>query len=566
MAEEKKLTGYPSIDKPWLKYYSEEAINAPLPECTMYQYIWENNKDHLSDIALRYYGAKISYGQLFENIKKAANAFSSIGIRAGDIVTIMSMHTPETIYAIYGLNYIGAVANMVYMTLAEKEILYTVENTESKLLLMLDAALVKAEAIKNKLHIPVVMLGVADSMPPHIKLGYRLKVKPKKHNFLTWKSFLNRGKEEVPLSSDHEETAIIVYTSGTTGVPKGVMLSNAALNSHSCQELHANFGFVRGKTFMHILPPFVGFGISHIHLALNAGIDSFLWIDLNADAIANAFFRIKPVFFVGGPALIDSFLKHRPSNLSKLELFVGGGEALAESKEQEFNQFLKNCHSQAIYANGYGMTETSSTLCCNTTSLHKTGSIGLPMPRTNVKILDPEDGHELKYGEVGELCFSTPNMMSGYYRNDEDTIRIISVDESEIRWIHTGDIGTVDEDGFVYVKGRIKRIEITRGEDGMAYKLFPLHIEETVVAAENVEKCAVIICDDANRINVPIIFVSLKQHQNDRKSSEQALWNICQTHLPSHEQPVAIHILDDMPMTPSGKIDYRALEEMAKEI
>ncbi|MBO5640524.1 MAG: acyl--CoA ligase [Oscillospiraceae bacterium] len=559
------MTGYPSIDKPWLKYYSKEAINAPLPEMTMYQYIWENNKDHLSDIALRYYGTKITYGRLFDNIKRAASAFYSMGVRAGDIVTIMSMHTPETIYAIYGLNYIGAVANLVYMTLTEEEIADRLSKTKSKLFLILDVALDRVGQTINNLKIPIIVLSVSDSMPPIMKSLYQLKNRKKKHSYIAYSVFIHKDVSLAPLADNSISTAIIVYTSGTTGEPKGAMLSNDALNAHSCQELYANFGFARKKTFMHILPPFVGFGISHIHLALNAGIDSYLWIELDQDKIAKAFFKIKPNYFVGGPALIDAFLKHHRENLKNLELFVGGGEALADSKEQEFNNYLRQSNTHALYCNGYGMTETSSTLCCSTNTYHKHGSVGLPMPKTIVKIIDPEDGHELRYGEIGELCFQTPNIMSGYYNNSYETDRIMLHDNQGKQWIRTGDLGIVDEDGFVYIKGRIKRIEITMGKDGMAYKLFPLRIEEKILGSDFVEKCAVVILNDELRIHVPVVFVTLHPNHNSNEVNEQSIWQICKEHLSAHEQPVRINILETMPMTPSGKIDYRALEKLVEE-
>ena len=329
---DQSLTGYPSIDKPWLKYYSEEAINAPLPKMTMYQYIWENNKDYLSDIALRYYGAKITYGKLFDNIQKAARAFYAMGIRSGDIVTIMSMHTPETIFSIYALNYLGAVANMVYMTLSEKEIVETLRNTNSKLFLVLDVALKKAEAIKGEVNIPTIILSVSNSMQPHMKLGYVLKAKPKKHNFLRWQDFIKRDDGTSPphMATDHGVSAVIVYTSGTTGEPKGVVLSNDSLNAHSFQELTAEFKFERGKTFLNVLPPFFGFGISHLHLSLNSGLDSTLWIVPKPEAVANQFFKLKPEFFVTGPAFVDAFIRHKPQQLHNLELFVGGGGALSE--------------------------------------------------------------------------------------------------------------------------------------------------------------------------------------------------------------------------------------------
>ena len=371
MTEEKKLTGYPSIDKPWLKYYSEEEINAPLPECTMYQYIRENNKDHLSDVALRYYGTKITYGKLFENIKKAANAFYSMGVRAGDIVTIMSMHTPECIYALYGLNYIGAIANMVYMTLSEKEILDTLENTESKLLLVLDPVLDKIISIKDKIGIPVVVLGVSDSMPPYMKLGYRLKTKSGKHPFLSYSQLLSEGKKEPLLSDDHTAPAVIVYTSGTTGEPKGVELTNHSLNSMAFQDYTAEHLHIkRGYLFLDILPTFIGFGVAHIHLAIISGVESYLWIDLNPQKIIDQLFRINPNFFIAGPAFTDALINHKIEDLSNLNLFIGGGGAIADKDEKEINSLLRKCNSHAIYSNGYGMTEAASTLTCSSNEVY----------------------------------------------------------------------------------------------------------------------------------------------------------------------------------------------------
>ena len=310
MAEEKKLTGYPSIDKPWLKYYSEEAINAPLPECTMYQYIWENNKDHLSDIALRYYGTKITYGELFENIKKAANAFYAMGVRAGDIVTIMSMHTPETIYAIYELNYIGAIANMAYMTLSGNEILKTIENTKSKCLIVLDAVLNKLNAIEDKVSIPVVVLRIVDSMPPYIKLGYHLKSTPKKHAFLSWQKFLSNGTTDSQLSIDHAAPSVIVYTSGTTGKPKGVVLSSDNLNAIPDQLVKTDRNYQRQETFLHTIPIFVAFGVGMLHHGISIGICMILGIVTDFVSMGKLFSKYKPQRFVSGPPVLDCIMQY----------------------------------------------------------------------------------------------------------------------------------------------------------------------------------------------------------------------------------------------------------------
>ena len=566
MTEERKLTGYPSIDKPWLKYYSEEAINAPLPECTMYQYIWESNKEHLSDIALRYYGTKITYGKLFENIKKAANAFYAMGVRAGDTVTIMSMHTPETIYAIYGLNYIGAVANMVYMTLTEKEILHSVDNTESKFLLVLDAALEKVETIKAKLCVPVVVLGVADSMPLHIKLGYFLKAKPKKHAFIAWRGFLRQGASEAPMTTDHAAPAVIVYTSGTTGEPKGVILSSYNITSIAFQARMAGYHLERKKRFLNILPPFLGFGITMLHETLGAGLNIHLWIQLNPNTIAKQFVKERPEFFVTGPAFVDAIAAQKHTDLSNILFFGGGGGALSKKSQDDINTYLKKCNSPSIYANGYGMTEASATLCASTSEVNKPGSIGVPLPKTVIKVISPDNHEEILYNDVGELCFSAPSLMLGYLKNESATSAVFLIDQNGRQWLRTGDLGYIDEDGFVYIKGRIKRIYITRDKDGTAYKLFPQKIEELICRCDEVESCGVVVLEDQERMHVPVVFATPKRASMDEHLLETQLWQYAKNELSEYEQPIAIHVLVSLPMTPSGKIDYTRLEKLAVSI
>lgn len=566
MEEEKKLTGYPSIDKPWLKYYSKEAIEAPLPEMTMYQYIWENNKDYLDDVALRYYGTKITYGKLFENIKKAASAFYSMGIRKGDIVTIMSMHTPECIYAIYGLNYIGAIANMVYMTLSEKEIIDTIENTESKLLLVLDPVLDKIRSIKEKIDIPIVVLGVSDSMPLYMKIGYKLKTKTGKHPFLTYSQFLSKGTAEPLMSDDHASPAVIVYTSGTTGEPKGVVLGNDALNNLAFQDRNGLIDFRRKEDCFLILPPFIAFGVAHTHLLLYSGVVQILQINLDPNDIFKNLFKCNPYCFVSGPAFIEPMLNYPKGNLDHLRYFFGGGGAITSEQKANINKYLKDCGSTAFYANGYGMTEASSVLSINLNSSEKQGSIGIPILKTSIKVVDDND-IELPYNEIGELLFLTPSLMDGYYKNEEGTKEVLFTDKDGLVWLRTGDLGYVDEDGFIYIKGRIKRIYITRGEDGTAYKLFPQRIEETIEKNNTeVEKCAVIVKEDPEKMHIALAYVSLKDEYKKLNTNDltDKIRKGLEADLPDHMQPREIVIIEQMPITPSGKIDYRALESLGK--
>lgn len=565
MTEETKRTGFPSIDKPWLKYYSEEAISAPLPQCTMYQYIWKNNKEHLSDIALRYYGRAITFGKLFATVEKTAAAFYAMGVRAGDIVTVMSMHTPEAICAMYALNYIGAVANMVYMTLSEKEILHTIENTQSKLFLVLDAALEKAEAVKSELPCPVVVLGVSDSMPPHIKLGYRLKAKPKRHAFLTWKDFLAKGAGPAPMAEDHTAPAVIVYTSGTTGEPKGVELSNDNLNAVVAQLLATDLNYRRRETVLFILPVFVAFGVSMMHLGISTGLELTLFLQLDADAVGKQYAKSKPNRFVMGPPWMDAIIRHAPTDMRFCIEITGGGEAAAPEKEVEFNETLKSRHARTKYMTGYGMSEFASVVTLNMDQAYCFGSLGVPLAKVNVKIADTETGEELPYHQVGELYIDAPNTMIGYYGKASDTNAVIQTDESGHRWMHTGDLASVDENGFVYFHGRRKRIYLTKTGEGDILKIYPQRIEDTLLKHPSLENCGVIAAPDQARINVPVCYVLLKSEQQDRSELLRQLTDLARAELPEHLQPAAIHILDTMPMTPSGKIDYRALEQLAAQ-
>ncbi len=571
---EKELTGYPSIDKPWIKYYSEEAINASLPEKTLYQYIYDNNKDYTSNTALNYFGRKISYAGLFDNIEKAAKAFGAIGIKAGDIVTIMSMHTPEVIYSIYALNRIEAVSNLVYMTLSEDEIAEAVANTASKAVLVLDTAVDKIEAIREKLDVKaVIVLSPSDSMPFIMKNGYKLKNKKKalpKDKYLSYREFMSLGEKvektvDTPYKKD--TPAIIVYTSGTTGKPKGVVLSNDNLNAVAHQYRMSGMKFERGETFFNMIPPFFGFGISiGMHLSLCLGLQEILWIIPEPKNTVKAISKYKPKHMVSGPVLVKAICDELDEKLDYLVTFAGGGVSFTSEEEKTVNQYLYEHGSKVKYVTGYGMTELGATVCTGMNHVYKLGTLGIPLPSVTVKIVDTDTGKELKINETGEMYFKAPNIMLGYYKNQADTDEIITWDENGERWIHTGDLGMVDEDGFVHFKGRKKRIFITKGKDDVVYKLFPMAIEELFSNIDKVQLCGTIVVEDSERLNVAVSFVTMQDSLYSKELLIAELMECAREKLPEHSVPVKIVVLDEMPLTQSGKIDYRQLEKKANNL
>lgn len=407
--ESKELTGYPSIDKPWLKYYSEEAINAPLPECTIYEYLWENNKNHLDNIALIYYKKKITYQALFNKIERCAKSLAALGVKAGDIVTIQTLAIPQTVVLFYALSRVGAVANMIYVSNTESETNRLLKHTESKLYFVLEGIYGQFSSVLEGTKVEhIILLSLDTEMDFLTRFVYRLTIHQKKgdalKNVLSWNSFLKSAQNHYAnVPTDEQRPVAMVYTGGTTGTPKAVVLTNHSINSLVFQHEKAEMEFVRQDIFMDALPPFIAFGLTvSLHLPLCMGVKTVLIPDPSSENVARKFVQYKPNYYVTGPSQAESLFnlpKVQKMDFSFLKLLSIGGDSLLASTEKRINTFLKEHQCTTSVFRGYGMSELAATACTGKPGLIRFGTVGIPLPDTNIKVIDINSDTELCYGQ-----------------------------------------------------------------------------------------------------------------------------------------------------------------------
>ena len=574
MSTEKKLTGYPSIDKPWLTYYSEEAINASLPECTIYEYLWENNKDNLNDVALVYFGKKITYKELFANIDKTASAFVALGVLKGDIVTIQSLSLPQVVFIIYALSKIGAVANLVYATSTLEELRSNIVETQSAIYITIDSIFDKFdEDINIECLKKTIVLSIDDEMGLLAKTVYRLKAKNNCHknngNILRWKEFIDCGiDEKVDLTGESNDAVVMVYTGGTTGKSKGVLLSNYNLNVGALQYWH--LGFERQKIFLSVLPPFIAFGITvTMHMLLTFGLKTVLGLAVNPSEISGFIEQYKPNYVICGTVQAEKMmnvLNQKKIDLSFLTCLSVGGDVLTPKLEERLNNFLERHNSKIKVAQGYAMSETAASTAASTYTVenvvYKKGTIGVPFVYTNIKIVDVDTNEELPYGMKGEICINAPCVMMGYYKNEEETRNILKLHSDGKVWVHTGDVGMIDESGFITITGRIKRM-ILCWENGVCHKVFPKILEDEFLKIECINSISIVGKPEQEENNLVAFVVTEKDVVEQKVLAE--LEKFAKDNFEKYECPSKYVVLKNLPLTTIGKIDYRKLEKMADE-
>lgn len=560
---------YASQAKPWLKYYDQKFIDQTLPALSAFEYVCQRSKNHLNDTALEYYGRKFAYADLIVNVKKTAAALRGAGVKKGDIITVVSIMTPEIIALFYAADMMGATLNLVDPRYSVEGIREYIEEVDSHLLVCLNVVYERCRQASKRTNVEkVIVLSPADSLPPVMAVGYKLTTPDKNKyasNVIRWKQFIKGGEGQSTAAEpyDPDHACVVVHTGGTTGSPKGVILTDDCFNGIALQFQAYPKLFHRGQKLMNVMPPFIAYGFAcGIHLPLVLGFTVVIIPNLDPAKLGSLVLKHKPEHMFGVPTHYQQLAadpKLRDKDLSFILNYAAGGDSLSRGAEQTVNDFLAAHGARYPIAKGYGMTEVSSAATVAAGADNKPGSVGIPMVNTIIAAFEPGTDQELPIGQRGELCISGPCLMKGYYNKPEETAILLRRHPDGRVWAHTGDMGYLDEDGFVFLDSRIKRMIIRH--DG--FKVFPSMIENVVSRHPAVHQCSVVGCTDKDHVQgrLPFVYIVLKADTTAKKKQViRELERMCAEELPEYVQPVAYKFISSMPMTPVGKVDYRQLE------
>ena len=562
-----------SSSAPWLKYYGNTPATLDYPHKTMYQLLAATAKQYPNSVAYIFQGKETTYASFMKRIDAAAKGLTAMGIRKGDKVTICMANTPQALDCFYALNRIGAIPNMIHPLSAAKEIAFYLNFSKSKAILTLAQFYDKVAEIVPELENPtkILIARIADELPLPLNLLYPLTAGgkadkiPSGKGFTLWYDMVKAGKDAVLPADDgkFDDCAAILYSGGTTGTTKGIMLSNLNFNALGLQTIAASgFGSVAGMKMLSIMPVFHGFGLGiGIHTALIGGATCILVPQFSVKVYSDTLLKHKPELIPGVPTLFEALLraeKLENADLSFLKGIFSGGDSLPVELKKKVDAFLHDHGCTEQIREGYGTTECVTASCLTPKDYARSGSIGVPFPDTYYKIVTPGTTEEVPPNTEGEICVSGPTVMMGYMDNPEETSHTLRRHYDGRIWLHTGDLGQMDQDGFVYFKLRMKRMIITSG-----YNVYPSQLENIIDGHEKVLlSCVIGVKDERRGQKVKAYIVPMPGIEPTDALKEEIL-AYCADHIAKYAMPREIEFRTELPKTLVGKVAYRVLEEEA---
>ena len=564
-----------SAAAPWLKYYGNTPASLEYPHKTMYEMVEAAAKRHPNHVAYVFMGKKTSYAEFMKRIQAAAQGLYKMGIRKGDKVTICMANTPQALDCFYALNRIGAIPNMIHPLSAAQEIAFYLNFSKSKAILTLDQFYYKVAEILPQLENPteILIARVVDELPAPLSALYpltksaRAVKKLPKAGYTLWYDMVKAGKNtRLPAQkSRYDSCGAILYSGGTTGTTKGIMLSNLNFNALALQTIAAS-GFtmeeISNMKMLSVMPVFHGFGLGiGIHTPLVAGGTCIIIPQFNVKVYAKTLMKQKPNLIPGVPTLFEALLRTEDlegADLSFLKGIFSGGDSLSPELKKKVDAFLREHNCSEQIREGYGTTECVTASCLTPKDYARQGSIGVPFPDTFYKIVEPGTTNEAEANIEGEICISGPTVMLGYMDNPEETRQTLRRHYDGRIWLHTGDLGHMDQDGFVYFRQRIKRMIITSG-----YNVYPSQLENIIDANDKVLISCVIGVKDPYRVQRVKAYVVPMPGVEPSEALKQEILDYCSGRIAKYAMPREIEFRKELPKTLVGKVAYRVLEEEA---
>ena len=556
--------------RPWLSSLGDVPATLEYFHGSMVDMVEDSAKKYPDYIAFDFMGRSTTYREMVANIERCARSLRTIGVRQNDRVTIAMPNCPQAIYMFYAVNMIGAVANMVHPLSSEKELEFYINESESVTVVTLDQFYHKFEAIReNTCVVNIVIARIRDALSRPLRMGYMLtegrKIKkiPEDAPVILWDEFMRLGKAcfwNYKVKRGDDDPAVILYSGGTTGTTKGILLTNLNFNALGQQVRATNPMFRPGDKMLAAMPLFHGFGLGVcIHTMLSQGGRCVLVPRFTAESYSKLITKYRCNFIAGVPTLYEALLRlpnMDGADLSSLKGVFSGGDSLSVELKKKFDKFLYDHKAVIQVREGYGTTETVTACCLTPVNKPKEGSIGIPFPDTYIKVVEPGTDRELPYGEEGEILLAGPTVMKEYIKHPEETAQTLRRHADGLTWVYTGDLGVMDEEGFIYFRGRSKRMIVSSG-----YNIYPAQLENVFDSNEFVQMSCVIGVPDSYRMQRPKVFVTLKPGIPADDETRKAIMDYASKRIAKYAMPKELEFRETLPKTLVGKVAYRKLEE-----
>jgi long-chain acyl-CoA synthetase len=560
-----------NVRAPWLSSYGHVPKSLDYPDAALSAPVLDVCDRYGGLTAYDFLGARVSFRDFGQKLRECARAFAALGVAPGERVSICMPNTPQAVIAFYALNMIGAVAVMLHPLSSEEELVSYINSSRSVAVLTLDQFAPKLEAIAERVCVKhVIVSAVDDALTPPLALGYRLtegrgikRCAP--HGiFVRYKTFLRLGGThtgEYRAKTRGEDVAVILYSGGTSGRTKGIMLTNLNLNALAMQTAAAGDCIVPGNKMLAIMPIFHGFGLGVcVHTALMHAVTCILVPRFSISSYAKLLKRYKPNYIAGVPTLFEALFRLDGAKKLDLRCLLGvfsGGDTLKVDLKRSADAFLREHGASVQIREGYGLTECVTASCLTPKDSYREGSIGLPFPDTFYKIVSVGTPDELPYGETGEICISGPTVMRGYDNDPDGTADVLRTHPDGRLWLHTGDLGEIDGDGYVYFRGRAKRMIISSG-----YSVYPSYVEEALEKHADIERCCIVGVPDDYRMQRIKAFIVLRDGLTPTEEVLASIKLYCERNVAPYARPREYVFRAELPMTALGKVAYRELEEL----